>query len=497
MSFQVKWIYDLVDNLSPALKRINKNLEATSSGAIKLGTKVSTGFDKVKTNLDSVNNKVKTNLDSINNKVNSFSFDRFARVSRVALRNIDRGFNRFNENLNDSADRIKNFTKDTAGLSASLGVVGVMSLRQAANFETASMQMEILSGSVEKGNKLYKDLIKLGAETPFEMAELMNGTKTMMGFGIEADRAFENIKRISDIAALTGGSIDGIALAFSQSAAAGRVMGEDILRFINNGVPIIDILAKTMKKPTKEIKELGSNGKITFDILERAFIEATSEGGKFNSGAIRLSSTLGGLYSTLKDNVNMALMEFGVEISKVLELKDKMKDLPDILGKLNESFKGLSPEVKEWIIYGGLALIGFTALGGALTLIMSGLNPFIPIISYLLRFATLNFVPLILAFIIIKKYGNQLLEIFKKVLEIFAKIGKGIGADKFINKIATWIGFDPIFKEDKPMTQPQMSYAPMKGGLDVNFANLPKGASVSQRQSTPNFNLGLNTTYAR
>ena len=47
------------------------------------------------------------------------------------------------------------------------------------------------------------------------------------------------------------------------------------------------------------------------------------------------------------------------------------------------------------------------------------------------------------------------------------------------------------------MTQPQMSYAPMKGGLDVNFANLPKGASVSQRQSTPNFNLGLNTTYAR
>ena len=256
-----------------------------------------------------------------------------------------------------------------------------------------------------------------------------------------------------------------------------------------------------MKKPTKEIKELAANGKITFDILERAFIEATSAGGKFNNGAIRLSSTLGGLYSTLKDNVNMALMEFGVEISKVLELKDKMKDLTDILGKLNESFKGLSPEVKEWIIYGGLALIGFTALGGALTLIMSGLKPFIPIVLYLLRFATLNFVPLILAFIIIKKYGKDLLDIFKKVWDIFAKISKAIGLDKLFkgigNEIATFIGFDPIFKEDKPMTQPQMSYAPMKGGLDVNFANLPKGASVSQRQSTPNFNLGLNTTYAR
>lgn len=455
MSFQVKWIYDLVDNLSPALKKITTNLTATSAGAERAAMKMSSSFNKVKNNLDNIN----------------------------------------------IADRIKNFTKDTAGLSASLGVVGVMSLRQAANFETASMQMEILSGSVEKGNKLYKDLIKLGAETPFEIAELMKATKTMMGFGMEADNAFENIKRIGDVAALTGGSIEGIVLAFSQSAAAGKVMGQEINQFINNGVPIIDMLAKTMKKPTKEIKELAANGKITFDILERAFIEATSEGGKFNNGAIRLSSTLGGLYSTLKDNVNMALMEFGVEVSKVLELKDKMKDFTDILGKLNESFKGLSPEVKEWIIYSGLALIGFTALGGALTLIMSGLKPFIPIIwvllKFLLRFAFPFFAPLIAGLTLLKLLGYDLSDIFDKVWEILVKIGKAIGADKFINKIAAWAGFDPIFNEDKPMTQPQMSYAPMKGGLDVNFANLPKGASVSQRQSTPNFNLGLNTTYAR
>jgi hypothetical protein len=43
---------------------------------------------------------------------------------------------------------------------------------------------------------------------------------------------------------------------------------------------------------------------------------------------------------------------------------------------------------------------------------------------------------------------------------------------------------------------PAQSPQSFSGGFDVNFANMPKNTTVSQKQSTPNFNLGFNTTYA-
>ena len=83
-------------------------------------------------------------------------------------------------------------------------------------------------------------------------------------------------------------------------------MTRDLRQFINNGVPILDILAESMGVARGEIMDMASEGKITFDILNRAFRDATGEGGKFEGGMNTLSKTLGGLFSTLKDNINIA-----------------------------------------------------------------------------------------------------------------------------------------------------------------------------------------------
>lgn len=460
-NFNVQFVYDLVDKLSPQLKAIEKNLA------------------------------------NVNNQVSNQS-----------------GFEKKLETIKNLGNSFENYAKKTAILSFSLGAIGIAALKQASNLEAMQIKMEILTGSVEKGTKLYKDLVKLGAETPFETAELTKAVNTMMGFGLSSEKAFDNIKRIGDIAALTGGDIQGIALAFSQSAAAGKLMGQEINQFINNGVPIIEILAKSINKPTREIKKLSAEGKITFDMLEKAFEKATSKGGKFYDGMNRLSQTLSALFITLKENVNIALAEFGNEIAKTLDLKNNMKEISNILEKITQAFKDLSPETKKLIVFGTLGFIAFTVIAGVLAVIVTIFTTIGGALAGIVGLFTLaNIVAVALGTIIggligaaigyaiikIQKFFNWVKEIKDMFIEIWEKIKSIVSSIKMFSLK----GFDKVFgtnfsNNQTVIQQPMQQQSPLgfNGQIGVNFNNLPQQTTITTRQSTPNLNLGINSVYA-
>ncbi len=111
-------------------------------------------------------------------------------------------------------------------------------------------------------------------------------------------------------------------------------MGQDLLQLINNGVPIIDMLSSSMGVAKSEIKDMVSEGAVTFPVLVKAFQDATAEGGKFQGGMETLSKTFLGQFSTLKDNLNIALANFGEIIIPVLN--DLMTFLTEGLRKLNK-----------------------------------------------------------------------------------------------------------------------------------------------------------------
>ncbi len=460
-NFNVQFVYDLVDKLSPQLKAIEKNLANVNKQVSN-----QSGFEK--------------KLETIKNLGNSF----------------------------------ENYARKTAILSVSLGGVGVMALKQASNLEAMQIKMEVLTGSVEKGAKLYKDLVKLGAETPFETAELTKAVNTMMGFGLSSEKAFDNIKRIGDIAALTGGDIQGIALAFSQSAAAGKLMGQEINQFINNGVPIIELLAKSINKPTSEIKKLSAEGKITFDMLEKAFANATNKGGKFYDGMNRLSQTLSGLFSTLKDNLNVALAEFGNEIAKTLDLKNNMKEINNILAKMTEAFKNLSPGMKKLIVFGTLGLVAFTAIAGVLAVIITAFATIGGALASAVGLFTLANIGAVALGTTIGSFigagiGHTIIKIqeffnwVKEIKDMFVEMWQNIKNIASSIAMLPLKGFDKVFgtnfaNNQTLIQQPMQQQSPFgfSGQIGVNFNNLPQQTTITTRQSTPNLNLGINSVYA-
>jgi len=300
--------------------------------------------------------------------------------------NIIGDSSKLNQALGKAEGRLKSFGKSLNTMGKSLTTrftlpivaAGGIAVKQAANFERLRTTLNTLTGSADAGAAAFERLVKFSAKTPFQLDELVKVNNTLMGFGLNADEAFQSLSMLGDIAGIVGGDLQSIGIAFGQAAAEGRVMTRDLRQFINNGVPILDILAESMGVARGEIMDMASEGKITFDVLNRAFIDSTSEGGKFEGGMNTLSKTLNGLFSTLKDNVNIALAELGQEIAEVLNLQEGIPALSKKIGELVQNFKNLDTQTKQIIlkitslsaalgplaIFLGAIITGFEKIGG-------------------------------------------------------------------------------------------------------------------------------------
>ena len=312
---------------------------------------------------------------------------------RIAINADIRGLN---QNLSKAQGRLKAFSSRvsdvgktlTTRLTLPLGVAGGVALKSAANFEKLKTQLNVLTGSAENGSKAFERLVKFSAGTPFQLNELVKANNTLMGFGVSAEDAYNHLQMIGDISAVSGGDLQGISVAFGQVAAAGRLMGQDLLQLINNGVPIIDMLSSSMGVAKSEIKDLVSEGAVTFPVLVKAFQEATSEGGKFEGGMAKLSQTISGVASTVKDNLNIAFAELGSEIFKALDVKNLAKEFIVFIQNLTNRFRELQPQTKKAIIVitGLVAAVGpllvvLGTMSSGIGLVASGFAAAIPIIG--------------------------------------------------------------------------------------------------------------------
>ena len=272
-------------------------------------------------------------------------------VFGVDVKKLEAGLNTAGSKIKKFGDKVTNVGKKlSVRLTAPITFAGGMALKTAAKFEKLRTTLNVLTGSAEAGGKAFERLVQFSSKTPFQLDELVKANNTMMGFGLSADEAYGSLQQLGDIAAVAGGDLQRIAVAFGQSAAEGRVMTRDILQFINNGVPMYDLLADVTGKSASEVRNLATEGKITFDVLQAAFKKATSEGGKFHKGMDILSGTLNGLFSTLKDNLNIAFAELGQEIAQAFNLSENIPKLISFIKEMTEKFKALSPETKRFLI---------------------------------------------------------------------------------------------------------------------------------------------------
>lgn len=241
----------------------------------------------------------------------------------------------------------------------------------AAEMESNAVAFETLLGSADRAKKLMGELATFGAETPFQLPELTKAGKSLAAFGMEADQIVPKLRRIGDISSLLNQPIGEMATLYGKAKVAGVLMSEDINQFTERGVPLIQALAKQFGVAEVQVKKLASEGKISFGDMDKALTAMTSTGGRFAGGMEKQSKTLGGMWSTLTDNIGMTLTKVGEGLVKTFSGKEAIGGLIEFTASIQESVASWAESIGSAATY---IQVGFQTVSSIFNTVWEGIS---------------------------------------------------------------------------------------------------------------------------
>jgi len=299
----------------------------------------------------------------------------FSVIEKVTspLRKAGRAFQKLGEEVKAVGRRMSSMGKSlTMKLTLPLGIFAGVAIKTAADIETMQVAFESLLGSGEEAGKMVKDLIDFTAKTPFQLEGVGKAAKQLLSFGVKADEMQDTLKFLGDIAAGANVPLSDMAAIFGKSKAKGKAMTEELLQLSDRGVPIIDVLAKGFGVAKDKIFDMASKGKISFAAIEKAMRSMSGKGGLFEDQMKKQSATIAGIFSTLKDNVVLAMAEVGKVLVDVFDLKNNMSKLISVIQKGVKIFSEFAKE-HPGLIKIAAALLAIAAVAGPLLIVVGSI----------------------------------------------------------------------------------------------------------------------------
>lgn len=219
------------------------------------------------------------------------------------------GFQVDPKGIDKAKSSLEGFKKWVGGLAigAGLSYLAKTGLDAAMSMESLTAQFTVMTGSAERANAVIKDIAAFAAKTPFTKLGLADAGKTLMAFGLEAEKVVPTLRMLGDVAGADQNRLNSLALVFGQIQSTGKLMGQDLLQLINQGFNPLNEISKQTGISVAKLKDAMAQGAISADMVTAAFQAATSEGGLFFGNLEAQSQTLQGRLSTLQDNFQTAL----------------------------------------------------------------------------------------------------------------------------------------------------------------------------------------------
>lgn len=204
------------------------------------------------------------------------------------------------------------------GGASALKALGSEMIRVRGEFQAADTAIQTLLGSKEKADMLMTQVREYAKISPLEFSDVTKATQMMLGFNIEAEKVPRYLQAIGDVSMGDTQRFNSLTLAFSQMSAAGKLMGQDLNQMINAGFNPLQIISEKTGKSIATLKDEMSKGAISAEMVQQAFIDATSAGGKFYQMSENASKTINGQLSMMQDAMDAAFNELGQKSEGVI-----------------------------------------------------------------------------------------------------------------------------------------------------------------------------------
>lgn len=228
-------------------------------------------------------------------------------AEKITIRHRD-AVSATNQQMMNSARLLRTLGTLTGGAFSVYGIRRFLSslIEITGQFEVQKMALRTMLQDIDAADKIFQDLYRFSSDSTYRFSELAKYSKQLAAFNIGKDSLLETTKMLGDVASGVGVSMDRLILAYGHVKSSGFLRGIQLRSFSQNGVPILDELAKMFTEIEGKAVSLGdvfdkmTRREIPFEMVEEAFKRMTSEGGKFYQMQEVLSKTLAGQMNILK-----------------------------------------------------------------------------------------------------------------------------------------------------------------------------------------------------
>lgn len=235
----------------------------------------------------------------------------------------------------------------------------VQTIRLGKEMEMTRIAFNTMLGSAEKGAQTIAVLQKFADLTPFNNDEVIKSGRMLLNAGVATDQLTKKLTMIGDVASGVSQPLVDMVMIYTKAANQGKIQAEELQQLGERGVPILQQFSKMLGLSASEIMELGSKGKLTFDLLDEAFEKMTSEGGQYFNLMEKQSRSLGGKWS----NLQAEFTKFATSIGEQ-SIPGLTKALDEFLAKINEmkesgELDALASDAAQMITYAADILKNF------------------------------------------------------------------------------------------------------------------------------------------
>ena len=239
--------------------------------------------------------------------------------------------------------------------NAIIAIAGSVVIRQVFNLSNEYQQLQnrikLVTNSTQELNKVQDELFAITRRTRggfSETVELYQKLALQAGsLGLKQQDLLQITENVNKVIAIAGvGSVQASAgiLQLSQAFASGRLQGDEFRSISENIPPLLTIFAKELGVTRGELKKLGSEGKITSEVIATALLKETEN---INDSFSKLSSTLGQATTVLGDSFLNLIGKINETTGAADFLAEAMLKASEGIDKFAESLGNASDKVQN------------------------------------------------------------------------------------------------------------------------------------------------------
>jgi tape measure domain-containing protein len=201
--------------------------------------------------------------------------------------------------------------------------------RRAQNIEQAKFQFRGLGVDVVKAmeDSLYAvQGTAYGLDEAAKAASQLSASQITLGDDMRAA-----LRGISGVAAMTNSTYEATAQIFTRVAGQGRLMGNDLNSLASRGLNAAATLAEAFGKTEAQIREMVTEGKISFDMFSTAVNDA------FGENATKANETYAGSLANMR--AALARIGAGFFTPFLMQQRDLFNELTPAIDKVGAALK--------------------------------------------------------------------------------------------------------------------------------------------------------------